>query len=157
MKKFNTKKTAVVAAILFIAGIIATQAFGFMGSGNQMGGNYGMMNKNHMGYGMMGNGPMMGTLSVEDQQKMMDRMNAFFDSTKDIREQIYQKQVELDTEAAKPEQDQERIGMLQKELFELSSQFEKQRFDHMLAMRELFPDEDNESFRGMGGRNGYCF
>ncbi len=156
MKKINTKKTAVVAAILFIAGIVATQAFGFMGGGNHMGGNssgYG----NHMGYGMMGNGYMMGNLSVEDQQKMLDQMNTFFASTKDIREQLYQKQVELNAESAKPEKDQAKIETLEKDLFDLSSRFEKQRFDHMLTVRKLFPDDDNGSFRGMGGRNGNCF
>ncbi len=37
MKKMNTKKTVIFAAIVLIAGIIATQAFAHMGSGYNMG------------------------------------------------------------------------------------------------------------------------
>ena len=73
MTKLTTKNTLIVVSIVLIAGILASQAFGYMGGGFNMGngyhrgGGYGMMNGNHMGngyhrgcgYGMM-NGNHMG-------------------------------------------------------------------------------------------------
>jgi Spy/CpxP family protein refolding chaperone len=173
MKKLTTKKTIGVTAILFIAGIIATQAFAYMGGGYHMGSGYGMMNGNQVGYGnqmgygmmgngymgngYMGNGYMMENLSAENQQKMLDQMNSFFASTKEIREQRYQKQLELNKEYANPEKDQAKIETLQKELFDLSTQFEKQRFDNRIAMQKLFPDNNMSSFTGANRGYGGCF
>ena len=162
MKKLITKKTIFVASFILIAGIIASQAFAYMGGGYHMGGGYGMMNSyqkgygNQMGYGMMGNGYMMEGLSAEDQQKMLDQMNNFFSSTKEVREQSYQKQLELNKEYAKSEKDQAKIETLQKELFDLSTQFEKERFNHMTTMQKLFSDKNIGSFRGMGGGYNGC-
>ncbi len=156
MKKFITKKTIFVASFILIAGIIASQAFAYMGGGYHMGGGYGMMNSYQMGYGMMGNGYMMEGLSAEDQQKMLDQMNNFFSSTKEVREQSYQKQLELNKEYAKSEKDQAKIETLQKELFDLSSQFEKERFNHMNTMQKLFPDKNFGNFRSMGGGYNGC-
>ena len=133
------------------------------GYGYHMGGGYNMMNGSRMGYtnqmnsGMMGNGYMMENLSAEDQQKMLEQMNRFFSATREVREQSYQKQLELNTEYAKSEKDQIKIDRLQKELFDLSSQFEKERFTHMTAMQKLFPDKNRGSFMGMGGGYGSCF
>lgn len=151
MKKFTTKKTILIASIILIAGIIASQAVAYMGGGYHMGGGYGMMNGNHMGYG---NGYMMESLSAEDQQKMLDQMNTFFSSTREIREQRYQKQLELNKEYLKSEKDQEKIATLQKELFDLSSRFEKERFNHMTTLQKLFSDKNNGNFIGMGGGYG---
>lgn len=168
MKKITTRKTVLAALILLIAGIITTQGFAYMGGGYHMGSGYGMMNGNQgrygnqMGYGMMGNGYMgngymMENLSAENQQKMLNQMNSFFASTKEIREQSYQKQLELNKEYVNPEKDQAKIDTLQKELFDLSTQFEKQRFDNMIAMQKLFPDNNTYSFTGARGGYGGCF
>lgn len=161
MRKFTTKKTIVTAAILLIAGFFTTQAFAYMGGGYHMGSGYGMMNDNQMGYGMAGNrgnGYMMENLSAEDQQKMLDQMNTFFTSTKDIREQSYQKQLELNTEYLKTDKDQAKIETLQKELFDLSAQFEKERFNNMISMQKQFSGKNIGSFNGRGNRYGNgCF
>lgn len=162
MKKITTRKTILALSILLIAGIITSQAFAYMGGGYHMESGYGMMNGNQMGYGsqagygMMGSGYMMENLSAENQQKMLDQMNTFFASTKEIREQSFQKQIELNKEYAKPEKDQAKIETLQKELFNLSAQFEKQRFDNRIAMQKLFPDNTTGAFTGMGGGYGGC-
>ncbi len=156
MTKLTTKKTLIVASIVLIAGILASQAFAHMGGG------YGMMNGNHMGNGQMGNGMMggghmMDGLSAEDQEKMQEQMNTFFSATREVREQRYQKQLELNQEYAKTEKDQAKIDTLQKELFDLSAQFEKERFNHMTTMQKLFAGKTTGNFRGMGGGYNNCF
>lgn len=151
MNKFTAKNTILPAAILLIIGIIATQAFAHMG-GNFGGGWFGMMGRSHMG-----NGYMMSNFSVEDQQKMQDRMNTFFSETADIREQIYRKQLELEQEYAATEMDQAKIEEIQKQLFDLNTRFEKERFNHMTAMQQLFPDQGRSGFYGRGNRYGNCF
>ena len=161
MKKFTKTKTIIVASILLVAGIITSHATAYMGGANHMGNGSNMMNGNHMGYGsgygMMDNGYMMENLSAEDQAKMLDQMNSFFSSIRDIREQQYQKQLELNAEYAKPEKDQVKIEALQKQVFDLSSQFEKQRFDHMVTMNRFFADKNTGSATGMGNGYNSCF
>ncbi len=159
MKKLFTKKTVVIASFVLVAGFIASQAFGHMGSYNNMMGYNGHMNgynQNMMSYGqgMMGNGGghMWDNLSVEDQKKMQDQMNTFFEATKEIREQAYEKRQELKLEFSKSEKDQGKIDTLQKELYEISSQFEKKRFNQMTEMQKLFSDKNGGSFMG-NGRN----
>jgi len=140
MRKLTIKKTALFASIILIAGVITSQTFAHMGGGyNMMGGNQ-MGYGNHMSNGMMGSGYMMENLSAENQQKMLEQMNTFFASTREVREQSYQKQLELNKEYAKSEKDQTKIDSLRKELFDLSSQFEKERFNHMTTMQKLFSD-----------------
>ncbi len=154
MTKLTTKKTLIVASIVLIAGILASQAFGHMGGGyNNMGNGY------HMGggYGMMNGGHMMNGLSTEDQEKMQEQMNTFFSATKEVRELRSQKQLELNQEYAKTEKDQAKIDTLQKELFDLSAQFEKERFTHMTSMQKLFAGNTTGNFQGMAGGYNNCF
>ena len=163
MKKSTTKKTILFGSIILITGIIASQAFAYMGGGYNMGNQYGMMGGsqmgygNHMGSGMNGNNHMMQNLSAEDQKKMQDQMNTFFSSTRQIREQTYQKQLDLKQEYLKSDKDQGKIEALQKELFDLSARFEKERFSHMQTMQKLFSDKGNGNFMAMGGGYGDCF
>jgi zinc resistance-associated protein len=161
MTKISIKKLITFGTILLVTGFAAL-AFAH-GGGYHMGGGYGygygMMNGNgyhHMG----GNGHMWNDLSVEDQQKMQDQMNAFFSSTQDLRKQYYQTRVDLNTEYSKSEKDQAKIDALEKELFDLSSKIEKKRFEHTRKMRELFADNATGFNHGMGmGGYGYggCF
>ncbi len=151
MIKFTVKKLVVFVTILSITGF-SVYAFAH-GGGSPMGGGYGMMN----GYHMNGGGHMWNSLSVEDQKKMQDQMNDFFSSTQGFRDQYYQKKAELHQEYSKTEKDQTKIDSLEKELFDLSSKFEKKRFDHMSGMRKLFADNPSNFRYGMGGGYGGCF
>jgi hypothetical protein len=63
----------------------------------------------------------------------------------------------LNKEYAKSEKDQAKIGSLRKELFDLSSQFEKKRFNHMTTMQKLFSDKNAGNFVSMGGGYNNCF
>lgn len=150
MTNFTTKNLMVFVTILSITGF-AVYAFAH-GGGNHMGGSYGMMN----GYHMNGGGHMWNNLSAEDQKIMQDQMNDFFSSTQGLRDQYYQKKTELNQEYSKAEKDQAKIDSLEKELFGLSSKFEKERFEHMSGMRKLFADNPSNFRSGMGGYGG-CF
>ncbi len=161
MKKLNTGKTKLFTSILFafivlIAGIFTTQAFaqgvegvymgrdGYKGNENfgiDRGGGHmgrGMMYGNSMGYGLGDNYYMMENLSAENQKKMMNIMNKFFSSTREIKKQSYQKQLELNGEYARNNRDNAKINALKKELANLYSRFEKERVKTMTAMQKLF-------------------
>lgn len=165
MNIFSIKKIIILGTVLLLTGF-AVLAFAHGGGYHMRGGSgYGMMNGGHMGdgygYGMMngyhmGGGHMWNDLSVEDQQKMQDQMNKFFSSTRELRNQYDRKRVELNQEYAKPEADQARIDTLEKELFDLSSKIEKERFEHMSGMRKLFADKAPGYHMGRGGVGG-CF
>ncbi len=163
MKKTITKKTILLVSIILTAGFIATQVYAHMGGynmggGYHMGNGYNMMSGPNMGYGM-GYGHMWNNLSAEDQKKMQGQMDSYYEATKGIRLQINQKQLELNTEALKTKQDPAVIDKLEQELFDLSAQLDRERFNHMKKMRSLFPGNDGRSFmsRGMGyGYGGGC-
>ena len=57
------------------------------------------------GYGCPGYGYMTGNMSDEDIQKMDEQREAFFKSTQDLRQNIYQKQLALESEFAKKNPD----------------------------------------------------
>ena len=149
MTKLSIKKLIVFGIILLITGF-AAYAFAH-GGGYHMRGGYGMMNGYHMGGGHMWN-----SLSDEDQTKMQDQMDEFFESTKDLREQYHQKRADLKQEYSKSEKDQAMIETLEKEVFDLSSKLERERFDHMTGMRKLFAEKTPGFNSGMGGYGG-CF
>lgn len=152
MTKFSIKKIIVLGTIFLITGF-AAYAFA-QGGGYHMGGNYGqgMMNGYHMGNG----GHMWNNLPAEDQQKMQDQMNEFFSSTKNLREQYSQKRLDLNQEYSKTEKEQAKIDSLEKELFDLSSKLEKQRFEHMTGIQKLFADKTPGFNMGRGSYSG-CF
>lgn len=149
MTNFSIKKLIILGTVLLVTGFTAL-AFAH-GGGYHMGGGYGMMNAYHMGGGHMWN-----NLSVDDQQKMQDQMNIFFSSTQELRNQYYQKRTELNQEYANPEKDQTKVDALEKELFDLSTKIEKERFEHMKGMRNLFADKSPGYHMGRGGYGG-CF
>ena len=155
MKNNTLKKTLLFAVILLIASL-SVYAFAHSGR-NHMRGFSGMGYGNHMGYGMnyYRGGHMLDSLSIDDQAKMQEQMNAFFSDTKEIREKKYNKRLELNQEYSKSEVDNEKIKRLQSELFDLSSQFEKQRFEHRATMQELFGNQNNRYNTGRG--YGRCF
>ncbi|MCP4673804.1 MAG: hypothetical protein GY857_21155, partial [Desulfobacula sp.] len=64
--------------------------------------------------------------------------------------------VDLNQEYSKSEKDQARIDTLEKELFDLSSQIEKKRFEHMDETKKLYSDKGTGSYMGRG-RYGGCF
>ena len=150
--RFN--KTGKIFMVLTIAAVLAVAATSFAGWGRGHGG-YGY----HMGpgYGMhrgWGQGPRgyddqgyQSDMSDEDMANLDKERQAFFEATSDLRENLYQKELELRSEMAKPEPDAQKAAGIQKEISNLESQLDQKRLDHRIKMRKDFP---RSGYRGDG-------
>ena len=150
--RFN--KTGKIFMVLTIAAVLAVAATSFAGWGRGHGG-YGY----HMGpgYGMhrsWGQGPRgyddqgyQSDMSDEDMANLDKERQAFFEATSDLRENLYQKELELRSELAKPEPDAQKAAGIQKEISNLESQLDQKRLDHRIKMRKDFP---RSGYRGDG-------
>ncbi|MBW2193017.1 MAG: periplasmic heavy metal sensor [Deltaproteobacteria bacterium] len=141
MKKQRTNKILVIISIVAMVGFAAT-AFAGWGMG------YG-----HRGWGMDETGPgycgqgSTADLSEEDLQKVDEARKAFFEETEGLRQNVYQKELELRSEFAKENPDADKISGLQKEISELEGQLDQKRVTHMLKMKKINP---NAGTRGWG-------
>ena len=161
--KMNFSKTGkifMVLAIVAVLGIAVTSFAGWgrghWGYGDHMGPGYGM----HRGWGDgprgYGGSGYQSDLSDEDIAKLDKERQAFFEATSDLREKLYQKELELRSELAKPEPDAKKAAGLQKEISNLESQFDQKRLDHRIRMRQDFPRIGYRGHGGMGmGRGMY--
>ena len=150
MKKHLVVKGIVIAAVVFILGYGAN-AFAGWGRGGGYGGCGGPG-------GRWGGGGYGGASLTAEQYKQMDEQRrSFFDSTADLRQDIYQKDVDLRSELAKSDPDTAKARQLQKELSQLEAELEQKRFDHMMAMRKINPEAGRGYGRGgRGPGNGDC-
>jgi len=140
MKIKNLSKTLIVLTLVGIMGMGAT-AFAEKGKGNAryaQSGQYGCDGSgNGRGYGNPG---FMGDLSEEEIAKLNEERNAFSKATQDLRQNIYQKRLELNSELAKKNPDPKKAGALQKELSGLKGQLEQKRIQHRIRMNKINPD-----------------
>jgi zinc resistance-associated protein len=156
---FNkTSKIFMVLAIVAVLAIAVTSFAGWgrghMGYGGyHMGPGYGMHRgwaEGPRGYGGPG---YQSDLSDEDIAKLDQERQAFFEATSDLREKLYQKELELRSELAKSEPDAKKAAGLQKEISSLESELDQKRLDQQIKMRKDFP---RSGFRGRGyGRGGW--
>ena len=164
---FNkTGKIFMVLAIVAVLGIAVTSFAGWgrghWGYGHHMGSGYGM----HRGWadgprGYGGSG-YQSNLSAEDLAKLDKERQAFFEATSGLREELYQKELELRSELAKPEPDAKKAAGLQKEISSLEGQLDQKRLDQQIMMRKDFPRSGymgkgygpRGMGRGMYGRGG---
>ena len=150
----NFNKTGMIFMVLAIVAVFAIAATsfagwgrGYGGGGYQMGPGYGMhrgWGQGPMGYGGQG---YQGDLSDEDIAKLDQERQAFFEATSDLREDLYQKELELRSELAKAEPDAKRAAGIQKEISNLESQLDQKRLEHRIKMRKDLP---RSGFRGDG-------
>ena len=141
------KKALIFGLIVLLTGFSA-YAFARGGEYGPVAGGYHMM-----GNGMYGYGHMWQNLTPEDQEKMKTQMDTFFESTKELRAQHYEKRAELNRLYSSPEKNQTKIDTLKKELIDISAQLGKQRVDHMTEMNTHFAGRTNglmtmRSYRG---------
>ena len=156
MKIKNLSKTLIVLTLVAIMGM-GTTAFAGKGRGNAgyaQGGQYGC---DGSGYGRgYGNRGFMGNLSEEEMTKLNEERNAFSKATQDLRQNIYQKRLELNSELAKKNPDPKKAGVLQKELSGLQGQLDQKRIEHRIRMNKINPGlgQMGRSFHGkrMGNR-----
>ncbi|MFC1828239.1 Spy/CpxP family protein refolding chaperone [Thermodesulfobacteriota bacterium] len=163
MKKQRTNKILVIISVVAMVGFAATAFAGWgMGPGHRgwgMGyGDYGQgTGETGPGYGRgsgyCGQG-YAANLSEEDLQKVEEARKAFFEDTEDLRQNIYQKRLELRSEFAKEKPDADKISGLQKDISELQGQLDQKRVNHMLEMKKINPNAGSKGW-GSSGR-GYA-
>ena len=155
MKIKNLTKTLIVLTLVAIMGVGAT-AFAGKGKGNAryaqsgQGGQYGC---DGSGYGRQS---FMGNLSEEEVAKLNEERSAFFKATQDLRRNIYQKRLELNSELAKKNPDPKKAGAIQKELSGLKGQLGQKRTEYRIRMNKINPDvgQMGRGFQGRGKGRG---
>ena len=80
-----------------------------------------------------------GNLSDEDQEVLNKERQAFFDETQDLRQDIYQKRLELQSELAKKKPDAQKAAALQKDIAKYTEEFDQKRLDFILKMKKINP------------------
>jgi hypothetical protein len=101
----------------------------------------------HQGYGPRGSDPWR-DLSEDEIKQIDEQRKAFFGDTKEIRQQLYQKRLEIRSELAKKTPNAEMAAELQREIAALMGQMGQKRLDHILKLKKINPDIG----RGLMGR-----
>jgi len=140
MKKGFLVILAIAAVVVLSVTAYAGRGMGYGPGGGQCQGIRGG------GYGP-GSGYMMGNIGEDEAKKLNDARDEFFKATEDLRQDIYAKEMELNSELAKKNIDAEKAAKLQKDISELESKFDQKRLDHMIKMKKLNPN----LARGFGG------
>ena len=140
MKRIASKILAVLTVFTVMGFGVYAFADGEMGYGRHHAGwNHHGSEWKDGGYGCPGYGYMAGNLSDEQIQKMDEQREAFFKSTEDLRQNIYQKSLALESEFAKKNPDAKIAANLQKEISDLRAQIDQKRIAHMIEMKKINP------------------
>ena len=121
-----------------------------MGYGHHYGWGYPMHQMHQRGYGGPGFG-YWGELSEEDAGKLEKERASFFEATKDLRSNLYQKGLELRSELAKESPDAKKAAALQKEISELKAEWGQKRLAHFFNLRNIIPDVGRSPGGDYGG------
>lgn len=169
----NFSKSGKIFMVLVVGAVLAFAVTSFAGWGRgHWGYGYPMMGPGYGMHGGWGEGPMgyggpgyRGDMSDEDAAKLDQERQTFFEATSDLREKLYQKELELRSELAKPEPDAKKAAGLQKEISSLESELDQKRLEHQIQMRKDFPRSGSRGYgygprgwgkgRGMYGRGMY--
>ena len=152
-----SKKLVVGIAIIGLIGLAAT-AFADWGRGGGRGFGPGACGGPGGGYGQRGyNSPAaFDELSDEQIDRLNEMRTQFFDDTRDLEDQIYQKRLELRSELAKQDPDKARAMKLQKEVSELRNEMAQKRLEQRLELKKEFPELADRGFgRGYGKGRGW--
>jgi Spy/CpxP family protein refolding chaperone len=155
MRNIKLNKLFLTVTIVAIVGFGA-YAFADWGMG------YGPRGWGHMGpgwhHGWFGNPEYPNELSDEEIAKLNNERQAFFEETSELRESLYQKQLELRAELAKKDPDAKKAVSLQKEISELEGQLSQKRVEQRIKMQKENPELFSGRGYGYGGRGkGYGY
>jgi Spy/CpxP family protein refolding chaperone len=78
-------------------------------------------------------------LSEEQAKKIEQERQAYGEQTRELKAQIYQKNLELRAEIAKLQPDAKRAAELQKELSNMEAQLDGKHIDHVLRIKAIDP------------------
>jgi zinc resistance-associated protein len=96
-------------------------------------------------------------LSDEETAKLDSAREAFFNDTRELRNQIQDKRFDLRSELNKEDPDTATVTLLQKELSKLDSEFDQKSIEYQLKLRKILPEKDLSSGFGPGFGGGYCW
>jgi Spy/CpxP family protein refolding chaperone len=152
MNAENSIKKILMVAVIVLLGFSgrALADPGMMGYRYGYGGGYPMHEWHHGGFGGPGFGNW-GNLSEEQIQKLYAEQSAFFEATRDLRDRLYQKSLELRSELAKENPDAPKATALQKEISQLRAELDQKRLTHLLNMKKIDPEIGRGFGRGYGG------
>ncbi len=145
MRKNKTIKGIMIITIIALIGV-GTYAYAGWGKGyGRHGTGYGNNDSNWSEY-CAGPYGIQGDLNDEDRKNMQEERKAFYEATKDIRGELYEKELALRGELAKENPDVKQAANLQKEISKLESEIDQKRLEHMINMKKINPE------LGRGGR-----
>jgi hypothetical protein len=81
-----------------------------------------------------------------------EKRRAFFEETRNLRENLYQKELELRSVLAKADPDAQKAADLQAEVSNLTAQLDQKRIAHRIKMKKENPEFFAGRSYGRGGR-----
>jgi len=154
MKRYQKMLLGIVVVVMIIGAGVVWARHGYRDSGYDRweGGFHGMGYGHGMEYGY---GRMMDVLSETDQEKVKAAIDTFRQSSRELRQTIYQKKMALEAEMAKPEPDAAAASDLLKEIATLEADVAQRWLEHRMEMKKIHPDLDRGFHqRGFGGKRG---
>jgi len=146
--KSKSPRTVIIGLITVAVIAVGASAFAGKGMGNQSGDGdgYGHHRWNeNCPYGYRNS-----DLTQEQQTQLDAERKAFFDATKDARQEIYAKRLALRAELAKKTPDATVAADLQKTISGLQADLDQKRIEHLMTMRGIDPDAGRGFFGGRG-------
>jgi zinc resistance-associated protein len=123
----------------------------------------GMMGPGMMGPGWQQGGGYYGNLPADEIAKLDQQRADFFQATQNTRQQLYEKNLALQSELAKENPDTARASRLQSEISTLQSDFDQKRLEYDIQARKSAPNYNRGSRGGYGSMmryahrgGGYC-
>ena len=97
-------------------------------------------------------------LSDEDRKKLDQARKDFREATRDLKQQLRKTRFELKAELSGKTIDGQRAAALLKKISDLQAQLDLKRLEHLLKIKEMFPDLDDQfagfCFKGRGSGRG---
>jgi len=139
-----------VAIVAVGANAMAGKGMGYGRDGQGCGG-YGQ----NQGAGDCGNGPRWADLTPEQREQISAQRKAFFEATRQARQDLHAKRLALKAEMAKSEADLAAAKAIQEEISGIQADLDLKRLDHIMDMRKIDPDAGRGFDGGFGrGRHG---
>ncbi|QTA90178.1 periplasmic heavy metal sensor [Desulfonema magnum] len=132
------KKNYVIRWVMALA-LIAMTGFGANAFADWGMGYGGCPGKRFHAQSRYGGPSWMADLSADEIKKAEEERSAFFTATEDIRQNIYEKKLELKSVMAKKTPDVEKAKTLQKELSEYKARLDMKRLEHIIRMKKINP------------------
>ena len=113
-----------------------------------------MMERGMMGPGWQGGSSYYGNLSADEIAKLDQQRTDFLRATESLRQQLYEKDLALQSELAKEEPDTTKASKLQREISKLQGDLDQKRLEYDIQARRSAPNY-NRGYRGHGPMMGY--